>query len=82
MNQATFHYETLLETVLNSVDYESVFPCSNFDTHKNHEQYFVQHIIEEYIRCRSNHIARNTTLNNQEKTLLKRMKKIRHLRGQ
>lgn len=47
----------------------------NFSEHGDHKNYFVQYIIEEFLRMRAIMVARNLSLKEREKVLLHRANK-------
>lgn len=81
MKRANYDYMQLFISVINSVEYQHIYCNTDFSSHPTHEQFFVQHIVEEYIRRRSNYIAINKTLLEKEAKSKNQMRKFRHFQG-
>lgn len=81
LRRSKFDYDLLFDTIINAVDYKHIFPKSDFNQHTdpNHEQFFIQFIVEEFIRSRATHIARNLT---ESYSHGEKWEKILHFKGQ
>lgn len=66
-NKITYEYAHLFEVIKKEISYENTFISSNFSEHYEHKSYFVQYIIEEFLRVRAVTIARNLSLEEYEK---------------
>lgn len=80
MKQA-YEYNLLFSTIINAIDYENIYPSTDFSSHPTHEEYFAQYIAEEYIRQRSNLIASNRTIMEKETKSKIESRKVRHFQG-
>lgn len=80
MKQA-YEYNLLFSTIINAIDYENIYPSTDFSSHPTHEEYVAQYIAEEYIRQRSNLIASNRTIMEKETKSKIESRKVRHFQG-
>lgn len=65
-----FNYADLIETIQKEIVHGCTFEKSDFSTHEDHKQYFIDFIIQEFIRIQATYIAKHLSLN--ERTKLKR----------
>lgn len=80
-NQINFDYSALVQKVMDSIEFESVF-TKFFECDQSHKMGFVQYIVEEFIRLQANYIARNITLVEQKILCRKLLQKKVHFLGQ
>lgn len=76
-----FDYTHLISTIKKQLKCEQIFMGSDFSKHSDHKQYFISYIIEEFVRIRATCIARDLTMNEQDKLLRNKLNKRVHLRG-
>lgn len=76
-----YDYNRLFLSVVNAIESQNMYPSTDFSTHPTHEDFFVQHIAEEYIRRKSNYIAESRTLEERMARSKNRLRKIRHFQG-
>lgn len=81
MKRRAYAYNMLFMSTINAIDYKYIYPQSDFSTHPSHDQFFVQHITEEYIRRKSYQIAQTATLAEKEAKTKIQLRKIRHFQG-
>lgn len=65
----TFNYKSILNSIWNSIQYDELFKHSNFTHDPYHKKCFVDYIIDEYVRIQGTLIAKNKTLELQQKML-------------
>lgn len=82
VNRPIFDYETLVETIINAVDFGIVFATTDFALHPEHKHFFIQFFAEEFIRVKPTYIAKELTLQEQVKIYGNKMKKRIHAFGQ
>lgn len=73
-----FNYPNLLKSIHRSITFSSIF-CKS--THDHQRRKIVDLILENFIRIRATYIAKNITLQQQNNTLMSRMRKINHFTG-
>lgn len=76
-----FDYIGLVETVEKQIDYDGTFQNSDFTEHCGHKEHFIHSIIEEFVRIRATYIAKNLTMNAQDKLLRNKLNKKIQSRG-
>lgn len=76
-----YDYALLFTTVINAIDYQFIYHNTDFSRHPTHEQYFAQHIAEEYIRRRSNLIASDKTIMEKQTKSKVQLRKLHHFQG-
>lgn len=79
---ASYTYEKLICDISHEVDSGNAFPDTNFSGHEEHKEYFIQMIIEEFVRRQANYIAKKITLKEQGVMLRHKLKKIVHFKNQ
>lgn len=77
-----FDYGSLLDTILNKMDYDVVYPDSDFSENLDLKEIFVQFIAEEFIRFQANHLAKTITLEMQSNAIRQKLTKTIHFYGQ
>lgn len=77
-----FDYDLLLDVVLNEINYDLVFPESDFNENVDLKDIFVQFIVEEFIRFQANHLAKTITLDMQRIALRQKLTRAIHFYGQ
>lgn len=82
MKAPKFHYSSLLKKVLEEIDHGNVFNASDFQLHLDHKMHFIQYIAEDFIRVRATYVAKNLTLQEQEKMMRNKLNKTIHMVGQ
>lgn len=67
--EKNFNYKSVLNSIWNSIEYDEMFKNSNFTHDPYHKKCFVDYIIDEYVRIYGTYIAKNKTLELQQKML-------------
>lgn len=79
-NKNIENYESLLHVTFQNIVDDSIFP--NFDCSLEHKAYFIDFLVQEFIRIRSVYITKNDTLIEQRLMLRKKLKERVHFLGQ
>lgn len=82
IKRTQFEHEALIVTIINAIDFQTIFVDTDFELHSEHKHYFIQFIAEEFIRMQSIYIAKNLTLKEQSKLLRNKLNKTIHFMGQ
>lgn len=64
-----FCYDSILKEIWHSIPFNSIFSNSDFSHCPDHKTSFVEYIIDEYVRARATYVAKNKTLELQQKML-------------
>lgn len=68
--------------ISDAIDFESLFPYTDFNHNKEHLFYIVKLIIDAFIQIKCTHIAKTITLDQQTKILRTKLRKLIHQQGQ
>lgn len=82
MLELNFDYDILVSGISRDISYVNMYARTDFEGHEHHKFSIVEFIVEEFIRIQANYMAKNATLNEQEKMLRNKLKKIIHNLGQ
>lgn len=82
MLELNFDYDILVSGISRDISYVNMYARTDFEGHEHHKFFIVEFIVEEFIRIQANYMAKNATLNEQEKMLRNKLKKIIHNLGQ
>lgn len=63
------------------IKFDYAFEKSNFSTHEDHKQYFIDFIVQEFIRIQATYIAKHLTINERSKLKRESLMKRRNLRS-
>lgn len=77
-----FDYDSLFDVIINKIDYEAIYPNSDFCDNSELKDCFVQFIVEEFLRFQANNLAKTLTMNQQCKAIRQKLSKTIHFYGQ
>lgn len=80
-NRINFDYKKLIHDVLELYIYNCLYTDSSFECSGDHKAYFVEFIIEEFIRIQATYIAKNLTLIERKILCRNQLRKQIHFRG-
>lgn len=80
--QINFDYESLFDVIINKIDYDVVYPDSNFSDDIELKDCFVQFIVEEFLRFQANNLAKTLTMNAQRNDIRRKLTATIHFCGQ
>lgn len=78
---ACYTHKKLISDIWHQIDFGTAYAKTNFEGHESHKEYFIQIIIEEFVRKQANYIAKKITLNMQGRRLRQVYKKHVHRCG-
>lgn len=76
-----FKYNRLLNEILDNLDID-LYENTDFKHNLNHKSDLVRFVVEEFIRDRAKYIARKITLNEKQKMLRRKNRKLVHFMGE
>lgn len=78
----SFNFKVLYYLIFRSIDFNNLFPNTNFDGHAEHIYHFTKCIVNEYIKIRQTKVAEEITLEQHERMLRRRLNKLIIFSGQ
>lgn len=76
------NFEVIYHEILQSIDFDTLFMETDFTNHFDHKIFLIRYIIDEFIRIKGTHIAKNATLNEHKNSLRVKFHKLTHFMGQ
>lgn len=80
--QINFDYDLLFDVIINKIDYDAVYPNTDFSSNSEMKDFFVQFVVEEFVRGQATHLAKAITMGVQQKAIRTKLKKTIHQYGQ
>lgn len=77
-----FYYYSMLNSIRKSIPYNAIFEHSDFTHEPSHKNYFINFIIDEYVRMYGTYAAKNITLELQQKMLRNKNRRVYIFAGQ
>lgn len=77
-----YDFNVLYYKIFQEIDFERVYEKSDSNEHEDHKYYLVKCIVNEYVRLKVKHVARQLTLNEHIDMLRSKLTKTIHFLGQ
>lgn len=77
-----FDFKVLYYKIFNSIEYNRIYPESDFKDHEHHKFYLVKMIVQNYLHIKTAQISRNITYEQYNKIMRSKLTKWIHFEGQ
>lgn len=75
-------FKVIYHEILKSMDFATLYENTDFSSHIEHKVFLIRYVIDEYVRIKGTHMAKQATFKEREHSIRVRLHKLMHYLGQ